>query len=203
MPRHVNKLSGVPIVDGPSLEKRVPMPAEKIISSKQIFSGKVFNLRIDQVKVDGNTYQREVIEHPGAAAIVALDVDDQVILVEQYRSGAATDLLEIPAGGLELGEDPEACARRELQEEIGMTSEVLTRLGGFYVAASYSSEFITVFLARNLKSSRLPADVDEKLTIFRLPFRSALRMALANEITDSKTVIGLIWAAQYLGISIP
>lgn len=178
------------------------MPAEKIVSSKQVFSGHLFNLRLDQVEINGKAYEREVIEHPGATAIVALDTKDQVILVEQYRSGAATDLLEIPAGGLEDGEDPEVCARRELQEEIGMIPEELIRLGGFYVAASYSSEFITVYLARNLKPSRLPADIDEKLTLKRLPIRSALRMVLTNEITDSKTIIGLIWAAKHLGIPI-
>jgi ADP-ribose pyrophosphatase len=178
------------------------MPVEKIVSSKQIFSGHLFNLRLDQIEINGKAYQREVIEHPGATAIVALDTKDQVILVEQYRSGAATDLLEIPAGGLEDGEDAEACARRELQEEIGMIPEELIRLGGFYVAASYSSEFITVYLARKLKPSQLPADVDEKLTLKKLPIRSALHMVLTNEITDSKTIIGLIWAAKHLGIPI-
>jgi ADP-ribose diphosphatase len=178
------------------------MPAEKIVSSKQVFSGRIFNLRVDQVEIDGKKYQREVIEHPGAAAIVALDAKDQVILVEQYRSGATTDLLEIPAGGLEDGEDPAACAKRELQEEIGMIPGELTKLGGFYVAASYSSEFITVYLAQDLKPSRLTPDVDEKLTVKRLAFRSALHMVLTNEITDSKTIIGLIWAAKHLGIPI-
>ncbi len=179
------------------------MPAEKIIESKQLFNGKVFNLRLDQVEVDGKTYQREVIEHPGAAAIVALNTKNQVYLVEQYRSGAATDLLEIPAGGLEDGEDAEACARRELQEEIGMIPETLTRLGGFYVAASYSSEFITIYLAQSLKPSQLAPDADEKLSMTLVPFRTALGKVLTNEITDSKTIIGLIWAAQHLGVSIP
>ena len=124
-------------------------------------------------------------------------------MVEQYRSGAATDLLEIPAGGLEKGEDAEACARRELQEEIGMTPGSLTRLGGFWVAASYSSEFITIYLAQKLTASRLAPDADEKLTMTLMPFRSVLGKVLSNEISDSKTIIGLIWAAQHLGVSIP
>lgn len=184
------------------------MPEEQIVDSQQIYSGRVVHLRVDTIALDdGHTYQREVIEHGGAVAMVALmesseagphDVGE-VLLVRQYRAGAHKPLLELPAGGLEPGEPREECARRELQEEVGYFPEELVELGGFYVAASYTTEFITIYLARGLRPSRLAGDADERIAVERLPFAQALQMALANQIEDSKTVIGVVWAARYLG----
>ncbi len=172
---------------------------EHIINSQPIFSGRVVNLRVDTIQTaTGQTYQREIIEHPGAVALVPLDEDGNVILVQQYRAGAGQDLLEIPAGGLEPGETREACARRELQEEVGLRPEELIELGDFYVAASYTTERITIYLARGLRPSALEGDQDEEIAAQRVPFRRALDMALVNEIRDSKTIIGLVWAARHL-----
>ena len=176
------------------------MADEKIIDSKQIYDGRVVKLHIETVQLDdGDTYEREVIRHSGAVAILPFDEDGNIYMVRQFRTGAGGDLLELPAGQLEPGEPPEVCARRELQEEIGMYPEELVELGGFYVAASDTSEFITMFMARGLRESVLPGDKDERIEIVKMPFEEAVQMAYRNEVYDSKTLIGLMWAAQRLG----
>jgi ADP-ribose pyrophosphatase len=177
------------------------MSQERIVESKDIYQGRVFDLRVDTVATGkGRTYTREMVVHNGAVAMVPLDPDGSVYFVRQYRAGADKSLLEIPAGMLEDGEDREAAARRELQEEIGYYPEKLTRLGLFYVAASYSTEAITIYLAENLRPSKLPGDVDEHITIEKLPLKQALKQVLANQIEDAKTLIGLVWAAQLMKI---
>jgi ADP-ribose pyrophosphatase len=175
------------------------MTGERIIGSERIYDGRVVHLRVDTVALeDGHTFTREVIQHGGAVAMVPLDEYSNVILVRQYRAAADKHLLEIPAGGLEPGEPREECARRELQEEIGYYPEDLIELGSFYVAASYTTEHITIYLTRKMHPSQLVGDTDERIAIERIPFRRALNMALTNEIEDSKTLIGLVWAARYL-----
>lgn len=177
------------------------MTIERVIGSRQIYDGRVVHLRVDTIeRDDGKVYEREIIQHSGAVAMVPFDADGNVILVRQYRSGCGGLLLELPAGGLEPGEAREDCARRELQEEIGYYPEELTLLGGFYVAASYTTEYITIYACRGLRPSRLAGDVDEDIALVRLPFDEALRMVRSNEIEDSKTLIGLNWAAHKLGL---
>ena len=174
------------------------MSEERIVHSEQIYDGRVVHLRVDTVeRDDGRTYDREIIQHSGAVAMVPLAANGDLLLVRQYRSGAQRKMLELPAGGLEPDEQPEDCARRELQEEIGFIPDELIQLGGFFVAASYTTEYITIFLARGLHPSVLEGDVDEQIEVVRLPFKEALRKALDGEIEDSKTVIGLTWAARY------
>ena len=182
------------------------MTDERIVSSKNIYDGRVVHLRVDTIqRADGQTYQREVIRHGGAVAMVALDEDGKVFLVRQHRAGAERRLLEIPAGGLEPTEE---LAVNSLGEgvEIHFTDgtrvcdpEEMVELGGFWVAASYTSEYITIYLMRNLHPSRLEGDLDEDISVERVLFEQALQMALDNEIDDSKTVIGLVWAARKLG----
>ena len=173
------------------------MPEEKVIDSRSIYDGRVVHLRMETIQAEnGETYQREVIRHGGAVALVPLDPDDTLILVRQFRAGADGPMLEIPAGTLDPGEDRLDCARRELQEEIGYYPGKLTPIGQLRVAASYTSEVITVYLAEDLRPSRLPGDEDENITIVRMPFDEALRMAYSNEIDDSKTLIALMWMAH-------
>jgi ADP-ribose pyrophosphatase len=176
---------------------------EQVLSSESIYKGRIVNLRVDMVTRDGeHTFTREIIEHKGAVAMVPLDVQGNITLVRQYRNGAGRELLELPAGGLELDEPPDVCARRELQEEIGMYPEELIELGSFFVAASYTTERITVYLARNLRPSVQPGDADEAITTVQMSFDKALEMALTNQIEDSKTIIGLLWAARHIGVLI-
>ncbi len=177
------------------------MSGERVIHSEHIFDGRVVHLRVDTIaREDGQTYQREIIQHAGAVALVPLDEAGNVILVRQYRAGVQKHLLELPAGGLEPDESREECAQRELQEEVGYYPEELIELGSYYVAASYTTEHITIYLARGLRSSQLPGDIDESITVERMPLRQAVHMALTNQIDDSKTLIGLVWAANALGV---
>jgi ADP-ribose pyrophosphatase len=176
------------------------MDKPKLISSRSIHEGRVVRLHIDTLDLgDGSTTDLEVMYHGGAAAILPFETDDSVILVEQYRRGSDQVMLELPAGGLDEGESPDDAARRELQEEIGFYPEQLEFLGHFWVAASYTTEKISIYIARDLRPSTLPADLDERIKIVRMPFDEALEMALDNRITDAKTVMGLIWAGHKLG----
>jgi ADP-ribose pyrophosphatase len=178
------------------------MADDKIVSSRSIYDGRVIHLRLETLKMpDGATYEREIIRHNGAVAMLPLEADGSVILVKQYRAGSEQEMLELPAGTLNPGEDRQDCARRELQEEIGFYPENLVELGQFWTAASYTSELITIYLVEGLRPSKLAGDRDEHLTPVRMPFEEALRMAYANQIEDGKTLIGLMWAAQRKGRS--
>jgi ADP-ribose pyrophosphatase len=175
------------------------MAKEKVIDTRKIYEGRVFDVHVDTVELaDGSTYEREVVQHLGAVAIVPVDDQGNVIMVKQYRIGAGKHLLEIPAGGLKLNEPPDECARRELQEEIGYYPDRLIKLGGFWVAPGYTTEHITIYLAQDLRPSRLPGDADEDIAVERIPFQQAYQQALDNQYEDSKTLIGLIWASAHL-----
>jgi ADP-ribose pyrophosphatase len=172
---------------------------EHVLESRRVYDGRVVSLRVDTIRRgDDAITEREIIEHNGAVAMVALDQEGNVYLVRQYRAAAGLSLLELPAGTLEPGEAPEACARRELQEEIGFAPGRLERLGGFYTAPGYTTEYIHVYLATDLRPSRLPTDADEDIAVERVPFGQALREALSARANDSKTIVGLVWAARHL-----
>ncbi|NLX09328.1 MAG: NUDIX hydrolase [Chloroflexi bacterium] len=172
---------------------------EKIVSSEPVYDGKLISLRVDHVELpNGERSMREIVQHPGAVAIVPL-LDDDVFLVRQYRLAANTITLEIPAGTLSRGEEPDRAAERELQEEIGYRPGKLTRLGGEYTAPGYTTEYIHLYLAEDLIHSRLAMDDDEFLDIVRLPFSEALRQVEAGEIDDGKTIAALLLVARRLG----
>jgi ADP-ribose pyrophosphatase len=172
-----------------------------ISRSRKIFSGKVVRLAVHEIRLpDGSVAVRELIEHPGAVAIVAMDDEQNVLLVRQFRIGANRTLHEIPAGLLEADETPEACAVRELREETGYQPGALETLGGFYTAAGYTTEYIHLFLARDLSYAPLAQDHDEFIEIVKLPLTEALRQIETGEIVDSKTIIGLLKVARRLGL---
>lgn len=172
---------------------------ETIISTRSIYDGRIVKLDLHEVELpNGEHSQREVIRHSGAVAVVALD-GDNVLLVRQFRLPAAKVLLEIPAGTLEPGEDPLACAERELQEETGYKPGGLEAMGGFFVAPGYTSEFIHLFIATQLSESRLRGDADEFIETVRLSFSDALALIEKGEIVDGKTITGLLRAARHLG----
>ncbi|MBI2912856.1 MAG: NUDIX hydrolase [Chloroflexi bacterium] len=142
----------------------------------------------------GRRALREVVEHAEVVAIVPLESDGRVLLVRQYRLPAGQVLLEVPAGGVDPGESVEDAAQRELQEETGHRAGRWQRLGGFFVSPGYCTEFIHVFLARELSASAAEADADEEIVVERLPFEEALRRVESGEIRDAKSIIGLLWA---------
>lgn len=147
---------------------------------------------------NGVTARREIVEHGDVVAIVPVDANADVLLVRQYRLPARAVLLEIPAGGVDAGEDVEAAAQRELQEETGHRAASLERLGGFFVSPGYCTEFIHVFLATGLSAAPLAADVDEDIVLERLPLAEAVRLVETGDIRDGKSIVGIILAAKSL-----
>ena len=166
---------------------------EVIVSSEQIYDGRVVKLSVAQVTLpDGTTAKREIIHHPGAVAMVAMTDDDEILLVRQYRTAAGKSLLEVPAGTLEPGEDPAFCAVRELQEETGYKPGHLSELGGIYVAPGYTTEYIHLFFATSLTESRLEADSDEFIEVVKVSLYDAVKMIERGEICDGKSVSALL-----------
>lgn len=170
------------------------MSSETTTASRYVHRGKVVSLRIDEVRLpDGRTATREVVEHRPAVCVVALDADDNVLLVRQYRLPAGETLLEIPAGKMDEGEDdPAAAARRELAEETGYVPGTLEPLGGFYSAPGFTTEYLHLFLATDLREERLDADDDEDIEIVRVPAAEAIAAAARGEYRDAKTLVGLL-----------
>jgi ADP-ribose pyrophosphatase len=170
---------------------------EKTLKTEQIYDGRIIKLSVLEVRLpDGNLAKRELITHPGAVAIVALDEANNVLLVRQFRTAANRILLEIPAGTLHPGEDPLVCAERELQEETGYRPGKLEALGGIFAAPGYTTEFIHLFYATNLSESRLNMDEDEFIEVERVPLATALDMIEQGEIADGKSVAGLMRIAR-------
>ncbi len=166
---------------------------ERIIAQERVYEGRVVALRIDTVRLPrGRTTQQEVVEHAPTVAVVALDEEGRVLLVRQYRHPAGKELLEIPAGTVEAGEEPEACARRELAEETGQWASEMERLGGFYLTPGYSQEYMEIYLARGLKAGQGQPEGEEEIQVVRLSPSEALKMIEQGEIEDAKSIIGLL-----------
>jgi ADP-ribose pyrophosphatase len=173
---------------------------ERLISSEQIYDGRIVHLYVDTVELpNGNTARREVVRHSGAVAVVPIDKDGNVILVRQYRHAAGRILLEIPAGTLHKDEDPELCAIRELQEETGYKPGKLRKIGGSFVAPGYTTEFIHLYLATDLSESRLNMDDDEFIEVLRLPMDEVINRIRSGDIVDGKTLNGVLLAKDILG----
>jgi ADP-ribose pyrophosphatase len=169
------------------------------LSRKVIYQGRIVTLRIDEVaNQDGKVHAFEIVDHRDAVTILPLDADGNVWFVRQYRHAVEADLLELPAGVSEANEPPEISAQRELQEEIGMAAGQLEKLGSFWLAPGYSTEYMHVFLARELYPSSLPADEDEAIEIVKLPWAEAITLAERGEFKDSKSLITLMWASRHL-----
>lgn len=167
--------------------------SEKKLTSDLIYDGRVVHLYLDTVQLpNGQNAKREIVRHPGAVAIVPLDAEGKVILVTQYRHAAGRVLLEIPAGTLNPGEDPDLCAVRELQEEIGYKPGKLQRLGGIYLAPGYSTEYIHLYLATDLVESRLHMDADEFIEVSRLTVADVRQRIQSGEIADAKTISAMM-----------
>jgi ADP-ribose pyrophosphatase len=168
--------------------------------------GAFLEFRIDTVeRTDGSRATRDFAGHPGAVAIVALDADDRVALVRQWRLAADDALLEIPAGGLDLDadgrkEDPDLAARRELEEETGLRAASWRKLGTFYSAPGFTDELMHLYIATDLAPAdpdgRLGPDEDERLILEWRPWRDAVAAAERGEIRDAKSLVGLFWLAR-------
>ena len=166
---------------------------EKLVSSQTIFEGHAVGLRIDTIrKASGEVTTREIVQHADCIAVVVLDDKNSVILEKQFRRPVGKVLLEIPAGGIDEGETPEEAVRRELQEEIGYLPGKVTRLGGFYAAPGYCTEYLYLFLATDLKPSRLTAEDTDEIEIVPVPVSQIKGLIDSGQICDAKSVAGLL-----------
>ncbi len=167
--------------------------------SEEVFRGKIFTVRRDWVRLpQGRTTALDIIVHHGAVTIVPLDEQGRLWFVRQYRHAAGETLLEFPAGTLEPGESAEACAAREIREEIGLAAGHLRLLGRFYLAPGYSTEYMRVFLATDLHPAPLPPDADEFLEPVALPVAQVLLRAREGAFQDAKTLAALMLALPWL-----
>jgi ADP-ribose pyrophosphatase len=174
------------------------MPFE-LLKSEVLMKGRAFAIRRDTLKTpDGRETKFEIIEHGGSVVIIPVDENGKMLLVRQYRHATGGDLLELPAGTLDDDEAPEVCAAREIREETGMAAGKLTKLGEFYLAPGYSTEFMVVYLATDLSYSPLAADEDEFLNVESLPVTEAFKMAERGEIPDAKSLAALFLAKPSL-----
>ncbi|MHB0936946.1 MAG: NUDIX domain-containing protein [Armatimonadota bacterium] len=172
---------------------------EEPIGSNIAFQGRLLTVRVDTVRLpNGHTSTRDVVVHPGAVAIVPLLDPGHVLLVRQWRNAAGRALLEIPAGTLSPGEDPAACAARELMEEVGYRPRTLTPLYTMLLAPGYSTEVITLFLAEDLAPERLAHDADENIEVITLSWNQVDDLLLRGELGDAKTLTGLLLAKRLL-----
>lgn len=160
--------------------------------SRRVYDGRVVSLRVDEVVLpSGRSASREIVEHRGAVAVVPLTEDGEVLLVRQYRGATGGALVEIPAGTLEPGEDPETALQRELAEEIGMRAARIERLLAFYPSPGFLTEVVHLYLARGLTPHRQEAE-EEDLEVLRVSLPEARAMVARGEIRDAKSIIGIL-----------
>lgn len=172
---------------------------ETKIASKEIFKGKIINLRVDTVKLpNGKEATREVVEHPGAVAVVALNEKNELVMIHQFRAPINEVIIEIPAGKLEKGEDPLVCAKRELEEETGYQAASWKQMFTFYTTPGFSDEKMYLYMAKDLKSLEQSLDEDEFVELVYIPVKDALDMARNGKIKDAKTILGIEAASLFL-----
>ena len=174
------------------------MPFE-FLRSEPLFQGHAFKIRRDYLRTpNGRETRFEIVEHGGSVVILPVDADGNLLFVRQYRHAAGLDLLELPAGTRDGDEPHVECAAREIREETGMAADTLVRVGDFYLAPGYSTEFMAVFLATDLRHDPLEADADEFLQVEKMPVREALALAERGEMPDAKSLAALFLARPYL-----
>ena len=174
------------------------MTEEKTLSSQLIYDGRAVKLRVDTVQMaSGRQTTREIVEHSDCIAIIAVDASDNVLLVKQFRKSVEKKLLEIPAGGIEPGEDPVATVRREMREETGFLPRKVERLGGFYSTPGYCTEYLHLYLATDLTPSQLYAEDTESIKLVPVPISQIPGLITSGSICDAKSIAGLLTFLEY------
>ena len=169
------------------------------LSTETVYKGKVFDIRIDEIRDGDIEYKREIVVHKGSCVVIPVFEDGTIALVRQYRHAAGKFLLEICAGTLNADEDPEIGAIRELEEEIGVRAAKIEKLSEFYVSPGFLTEKMHVFLASDLTETQQNLEEDEILTIERHTFGALFGMIRGGEIEDAKTIAGVILAGARMG----
>lgn len=174
---------------------------EKQLETSIAYDGLIVKVRMDKAQLpNGRITRREVIEHPGGVGILPLDDENNVIMVRQFRYPFQQVLLEIPAGKLEPGETPEACAVRELSEEVGAVSSDLRSLGKIFPSPGVYGETLYLYLARGLTFGAAHPDENEFLAVERIPFADAVDLILSDRLRDGKTVCAILKTKALLGL---
>ena len=168
---------------------------EPTVESQQVYQGRIVTLRVDTVRLpSGRLTTREIAEHSESVCMVPLDEQGNVLMVRQFRKPAGAELLEVPAGGVEPGEEPQAAALRELQEEIRFTAGTLRLLAEFWVTPGWSTEYMYVYLATGLQPASLSPDYDENISVERVPLAQVQEMIHEGQIKDGKSIAALLLA---------
>jgi ADP-ribose pyrophosphatase len=174
----------------------------KVVKNERLYDGKVFNLIVDQIEyLSGSRAIREVAEHPGGAVALAMFPDERIILVKQFRYPMGKFLYELPAGKLDVGEDPAVCADRELTEETGYTAKNWKKLTAIYTSPGFCTEQLHIFLATELSSSEKGQKLEEgeqSLTVEITPLSTAIQMIERQDIVDAKTICGILLGDRLL-----
>ncbi len=171
----------------------------EILATETVYRGRAFNLRRDKLRYPNqNIASVDIVVHIGAVTILPVNASGSILFVRQYRHAAGIELLELPAGTLDAGELPEECARREIREETGFAANEMVKIGEFFLAPGYSTEYMHVFLATGLRPDPLPGDTDEFITLETIPVEKAYEMPLSGELRDGKTLAALLLAQPYL-----
>jgi len=174
------------------------MSYEETLSSKLIYDGRALKLRVDSVvRPDGRKTTREIVEHNEVVAVVAVDPDSNILLVRQFRTPTGKELLEIPAGGIEAGETPQDAVYREMQEETGYRPQRVERLGGFYSAPGFCTEYLYLYLATELVPGRLQAEDTDEIELLRVSLSEAIVLIASGDICDAKSIAGLLSYLEY------
>jgi ADP-ribose pyrophosphatase len=167
---------------------------EKTLQTKQIYSGKIISVQLDQVELpDGKKGEREIVKHPGAVGIIPFTKDGKMVVVRQFRKPLEKVIYEIPAGKLEPGEDPQACAIRELEEETGYTTQEITFITSFYTSPGFANELLYLYEAEALEEGQAKPDDDEFVEMSHITLEEGLELMKNEQIHDAKTAFALIY----------
>ena len=171
----------------------------KTLKSETVYEGKAFDVRREQLLLpDGKTTQFDLVVHPGAVTLIPIDPQGRVLFIRQYRHAVGKELLELPAGTLEIGEEPEACASREVREETGMSAGKLTKVGEFYLVPGYSTEYMYIYLASDLQPDPLPGDDDEFITVEAVALEMLPELVRQGVLQDAKSIAALSLAEPFI-----
>ena len=176
----------------------------ELLQREKKYHGKIIDLTVDQVRYpSGNLSIREVVEHPGGTVVLCVFDNDDILLVQQYRHPFAREVIELPAGKLDTGEDSLLCAQRELREETGYAAAQWNKLTSIYTTPGFCNEILHIFLARNIHRHEQGQSLEEgeaSIQVKRVPIRGAIAMVEREEIVDGKSIAGILLGARKLGI---
>ena len=173
--------------------------AEETLSTRIIYEGRVLTLRVDTVRtIDGRKSTREVVQHAPCIVVIPVDAEGNILLIKQYRQATGKDLLEIPAGGIDEGEDIEAAVVREMREETGYRPRKVKRLGGFYTTPGFCDEYLYLYLAEDLVHDPLSAEDTPGIEVVPVPVKEAAGLVTSDAVEDSKTIAGVLFYLEYL-----